>query len=252
MNPNTDLPIHPTLVHPHTGEPLRAVGIVAGRTIWPTLGASPDDAGGEGGGGTGGEGGSGGEGGKGGDDGKGSGEGGKGSEAWKPPASQEEFDRIISDRLGRDRAKFADYDALKDKAGKWDDHETANASEMDKATKKAREEGEAAATEKSNGQLVTFAARAALAEAKALNAATAVKALDVSQVKVDKDGTVDEAAMKTAIEALKKSDPYLFDDGKGSGGSHRDAGIGGGGSGDGKTRSGSLGAAVGAHYGANK
>lgn len=37
---NTALPIHPTLVHPLTGKPLQAVGIVGGRVIWPTLGAS--------------------------------------------------------------------------------------------------------------------------------------------------------------------------------------------------------------------
>lgn len=52
------------------------------------------------------------------------GEGGTGDEGanntYTPPATQEELDRIIGDRLGRERDKFKDYDALKDKASKYD------------------------------------------------------------------------------------------------------------------------------------
>jgi hypothetical protein len=33
--------------------------------------------------------------------------------AYKPPASQEDLDRIISDRLTRERGKYADYDSLR-------------------------------------------------------------------------------------------------------------------------------------------
>jgi len=51
-----DLPIHPTLRHPRTGEPLRAVGWWRGRPMWPVMGASPDDPSNDAGGG--GEGGS--------------------------------------------------------------------------------------------------------------------------------------------------------------------------------------------------
>ena len=39
------LPVHPTMRHPRTGEPLRAVGFVGGRPVWPIMGASPDDPG---------------------------------------------------------------------------------------------------------------------------------------------------------------------------------------------------------------
>lgn len=39
-----DLPLHPTRVHPRTGERLRAVGVTKrGQIMWPVLGASPDD-----------------------------------------------------------------------------------------------------------------------------------------------------------------------------------------------------------------
>jgi hypothetical protein len=37
---NTTLPTHPTIVDPRTGDPLRAVGIVEGRPVWPIMGAS--------------------------------------------------------------------------------------------------------------------------------------------------------------------------------------------------------------------
>ncbi len=43
-----------------------------------------------------------------------------GGNAWTPPASQEDFDRIISERLGRERSKFADYADLKSKAQQFD------------------------------------------------------------------------------------------------------------------------------------
>lgn len=45
----------------------------------------------------------------------GSGSGGENA-GFTPPASQEELNRIIADRLARERSKFADYDELKAKA----------------------------------------------------------------------------------------------------------------------------------------
>jgi hypothetical protein len=35
------LPVHPFLRHPLSGEPLRAIGIVGGRLVWPVIGAAP-------------------------------------------------------------------------------------------------------------------------------------------------------------------------------------------------------------------
>jgi hypothetical protein len=38
------LPKHPHLIHPHTGQPLQAIGVRRnGELIWPQLGAAPDD-----------------------------------------------------------------------------------------------------------------------------------------------------------------------------------------------------------------
>lgn len=38
----THLPVHPTLRHPRTGEPLRAIGVGKRGPIWPAIGASDD------------------------------------------------------------------------------------------------------------------------------------------------------------------------------------------------------------------
>ncbi|MEN1976987.1 hypothetical protein [Cellulomonas olei] len=117
------------------------------------------------------QGGTGGEGGEGGDGGAGAGSGdGKGGESGKytPPATQAELDRIISDRLHRERTtKYAGFEDLKAKAEKWDAHEAESASELDKATKAARAEGATEATTRLTTALVTAEART-LAAIKAL------------------------------------------------------------------------------------
>lgn len=65
--------------------------------------------------------------------------------SFTPPSSQEELDRIIGERLARERAKFDDYDDLKAKAQKFDEVEAQNkteaerlADELAKATERAQ------------------------------------------------------------------------------------------------------------------
>lgn len=43
---------------------------------------------------------------------------------YKAPATQADLDRIVGDRLARERTKFADYDDLKAKAGQVDEFQT--------------------------------------------------------------------------------------------------------------------------------
>ena len=45
---------------------------------------------------------------------------GKQESAYHAPATQDELNRIIESRLKRERAKYADYDACKEKADKFD------------------------------------------------------------------------------------------------------------------------------------
>lgn len=53
--------------------------------------------------------------------------------------TQDEVNSIIAERLGRDRQKYADYEALKEKAEQFDKLQEANKSELQKATERANE-----------------------------------------------------------------------------------------------------------------
>lgn len=54
-------------------------------------------------------------------------------EAAERTFTQTELDAIVSDRLKRDRAKYADYEALKEKAEQFDKMEEASKTELQKA-----------------------------------------------------------------------------------------------------------------------
>lgn len=65
--------------------------------------------------------------------------------------TQDDVDRIVAERLSREKAKFADYEALKEKAAKFDKSEEDQKSELQKATEKAAElEAKLAAREKAD------------------------------------------------------------------------------------------------------
>lgn len=51
--------------------------------------------------------------------------------------TQAELDKIVGERLAREREKYADYEAIKEKASKLDSLEEASKSELQKATEKA-------------------------------------------------------------------------------------------------------------------
>lgn len=53
--------------------------------------------------------------------------------------SESEVNRIVQERLAREREKFADYEALQQKASKLTELEEANQSEIEKAQKRAEE-----------------------------------------------------------------------------------------------------------------
>lgn len=208
--------IHPRLRHPLTGEPLRAVGFSRRGPIWPILGAAEGDGGsGDGGQGSGqGQGGQSGEG-QGGQGGSGEGQGsGELGDAGKRAIAEERDARKAAEKSNR--ALQAELDKLKQ----------ASQTEQEKAITAARKEGEQAVTERANTRLKNSEARALAAAAKFRNPATAVKLLDLSEVKVDDDGEVDSEAVKTLLKKLAEDEPYLVDDGKGTTASPSSAGIG--------------------------
>ena len=67
---------------------------------------------------------------------------------FEPITSQEQLDKLITARLAREKAKYADYEDLKAKAAQFDQIEEANKTELQKAqerladVEKARTEAE--------------------------------------------------------------------------------------------------------------
>lgn len=57
--------------------------------------------------------------------------------SYTPPATQADLDRIITDRVSRERAKFGDYGDLKAKASKFDEITEAQKTELQKITERA-------------------------------------------------------------------------------------------------------------------
>lgn len=74
--------------------------------------------------------------------------GGGGGSTWTPPASQEDFNRIISERVNRERAKYPDYDDLKNKATQFDQLTASQQTELqrEQAARQAAEQTAQAAS----------------------------------------------------------------------------------------------------------
>lgn len=53
--------------------------------------------------------------------------------------TQEELDAILGERIARERAKYSDYNDLKEKAAKFDEYEEATKSDLQKATERVAE-----------------------------------------------------------------------------------------------------------------
>lgn len=60
-----------------------------------------------------------------------------GNSGFTPPATQEEFNRIIAERVSREKAKYSDYGDLKSKATRFDELSEAQKSEVQKAVERA-------------------------------------------------------------------------------------------------------------------
>lgn len=188
---------HPTLIDPATGAPLRAITMTtSGRPVWPILGGSEDggDAAPEGAGDA---------------DAKGESkpEGDKPEDDRK--FTQADLDRAISQRIAREQAKYADYEAHKAAAAELAQLKEANSTELEKAVSQARKAGAAEVTERVNARLVAAEARAAAAALNFHNPSDAVGLVDLKSIKVSSDGDIDSDAVKALISDLAKSQPYL-------------------------------------------
>ena len=73
------------------------------------------------------------------------GDGGDAAKEFKPVTTQDDLDRIVQQRLARERTKYADYDDLKAKASEFDKSQEAQKTELQKAIDRAtKTEGAAA------------------------------------------------------------------------------------------------------------
>lgn len=122
--------------------------------------------------------------------------------------TQAELDKIVGDRLKREKDKYADYDAVKAKAKQLDDIETANKSDLEKAQteRDALKAERDAAKDEARTVRIESAVISAASEAGAINPADVVAVLPPDAVKVADDGTI--TGVKEAVAAVLATRPH--------------------------------------------
>lgn len=130
------------------------------------------------------------------------------------------LDRMKADRKAAEaRAKAAEAELEKLR--------NASKSEQEKAIDAARKEGESEATKRANTKLVRAEAKALAAATKFRDPGDVIAQLgnQLVDITVDEDGEVDQKALKSLVDGLAKSKPYLLDTGTTTA-TAADAGIG--------------------------
>lgn len=130
---------------------------------------------------------------------------------------QAAVDRIVSERVARERKKYEGFDELKAKAARFDEIEAQNATELEKAVKAADTAARADVSGKANAILISAEVRALAAEFGFNDPRDAAVQLRdrLSGIKVTEDGEVDSSAAKALVDELAKSKPYLVKTGLG-------------------------------------
>jgi len=148
--------------------------------------------------------------------------------------TQEELDRIIADRLGREREKTKDYDELKKKADELKKLQDAQLSEQERQKKeldeatvaKADLEARLKAKElEAQGILIRAEVRVQAVKLGFANPDDAYALADLGAVKVTDSGEV--SGVDKALEKLAKDRPYLLGKESGATGTPRRAAPGG-------------------------
>ncbi len=119
--------------------------------------------------------------------------------------TQQELDRVVTERLARQKAQFADYDDLRSKASKWQRLEDEQKSAADKMAEKLavlqRERDEA--IQQANDRLLRAAFIAEAALANVAHPEDVFALADVAGVTIDAQGVVHGAAeaVKVVVDA---------------------------------------------------
>jgi hypothetical protein len=128
--------------------------------------------------------------------------------------TQADIDRIVQERIGRMKAKYADYDELKAKAARLVEMEKAHLSEQERlaASITALEERATTAERERDEALTRSQQRLIQSEVTALAAAMSFKypndihrLADLAAVSIDESGAV--VGVREALEALAKERP---------------------------------------------
>lgn len=129
---------------------------------------------------------------------------------YQPPATQADLDRIIADRVSRERAKYSNYDELKAKADQFDKVEEAQKTEVQKLQDRLT------AAESEAAELKTAQHRAEL-----IATIAAETGVDAKAIRGSNETEIREHAnlLKTLIDVNagppKKTAPYTPSDGSG-------------------------------------
>lgn len=125
-----------------------------------------------------------------------------GEPAFTPPATQADFDRMVGERLARERSKFADYEQLKEKASKFDELDAQSKSELQKAQDALAEKDKQLASipEEARRQALRFASFAS--QRGFLDPEDALAF--IGNVDLDND-----AAVTAALDDLAERKPHL-------------------------------------------
>jgi nucleotide-binding universal stress UspA family protein len=120
--------------------------------------------------------------------------------------TQADLDKIVEQRLIRERAKYADYDQVKERAAQWDKFVEESKPEQEKALNAAKKEAEDAAYAKARtefgGKLVQAHLQAAAAGRLSEGAVTALVAgVDTSRF-LTEAGDVDTAKVTSFIDGI--------------------------------------------------
>lgn len=133
---------------------------------------------------------------------------------FKPPATQAEFDRIIEERLNRDRKGRPTADELtelRDKANKFDAAELAGKTELEqeRALREAAEKGAVEALAKAKQFKLEAAIVAAAGKSADPDLVTQVILADPDKYAVTIDDAGQVTGAETAVAALLEAKPYL-------------------------------------------
>lgn len=126
--------------------------------------------------------------------------------------TQAELETHIRERLERERKKYADYEQLKDAAGKWAEHEEAQKSTLDKLNEQLqalKAQAEAAAQERDMLRIRQAAMTAIAAKGIPVERLDAAwKLMGAGALKLAEDGSV--AGLAEAVEGLIRANPFLL------------------------------------------